>query len=64
MADIGDQKAEIKIFNMSSYEVYSSVTIGQALVVINLENQKSGNYLASITINGHLYTQKIILKKQ
>jgi len=62
LGKVGDQQADIKILNMTGYVIYSSVTIGQELVVINLEAQKPGFYLAVVTIGGEVYTRTLIVQ--
>jgi len=57
-----DQDADIRIFNVQGSEIVSTMSNKQKKVEINLENQKSGMYLAMITINGQVISRKIMVQ--
>ncbi len=59
---VGDEEVNIRILNMSGYEIYSSVTKGQEEVVIDFEKEKTGMYLAVIMINRQVFTRHIMIQ--
>ena len=62
LEDAGDQEADIRILDMLGSTIISTMSNGQKKVVINLENQKTGVYLAIITIHGQVISRKIIVQ--
>jgi parallel beta-helix repeat protein len=57
-----DQPVDFRIVNLNGYEVYATVLDNQEEVSINLEDEKPGLYMAVLTIDGQVYTRKIIVQ--
>jgi len=57
-----DQSVGIRIFSMNGAEIYSTVKKGEKNVVINLEKEGPGTYIASLDLNGKIYNKNIVVK--
>ncbi|MDO9254584.1 MAG: cadherin domain-containing protein, partial [Bacteroidales bacterium] len=57
-----DQPVGIRIYSMNGSEIYSSVKTGEKNVAINLSNERPGTYIASLDLNGQIYTKNIVVK--
>jgi hypothetical protein len=62
LGKVMDQSVGIRIFSMNGAEVYSTVKKGEKNVVINLENEGPGTYIASLDLNGKIYNKNIVVK--
>ena len=62
LEEAGDREADIRILNVQGNTIVSTMSKGQKKVVIDLENEKTGIYLAIITINGQVISRKIIVQ--
>jgi hypothetical protein len=61
LEEVIDQPVNIRIVNLSGYEIFSTNTQDQMEVEINLEAENPGMYLALITVNGEVHAKRIIL---
>jgi hypothetical protein len=59
---VEDQPVGIRIFSINGSEIYSLVTTGEKHVTINMEDQRTGTYIAALTIKGTVYTRNIVVK--
>ncbi len=57
-----NQPVGIRIFSINGSEVYSAIRTGEKNVAINMGNEKPGTYIASLDLNGQIYTKNIIVK--
>ncbi len=57
---IGDEKANIQLFNLVGQQVYSETATNSAN--INVSGLRSGVYMLKVTQNGKIYTSKVVVK--
>jgi len=61
---VDHQMVDIRIFNMTGYEIYSSVKKGEKNVVVNMDDEKPGTYIARINVDGQTYSKNIVVQKK
>ena len=62
LENFDDQKVNIRILNLNGYQIYEHESENQKEIVIDLENEKPGIYLAVVTANDQVFSKRIILQ--